>query len=763
MAHVEKSVTMQQSFEEFSEKQRRVELKSVGNFVAKKVLIESATQFSLEELCSTQYSLKYFSKPYRPSDPLENLNRSMVLLRILLCFTGMAEQELQRISSSLYALLSSSVGSEEIIGIRRTTTYLQDYLHKIDSDLNNKETVSYYSGSKGEGLRFKSSDDDWMRVYKTIKVIPSFSNMTIHNNSATLLLMENEMTKPGFTLLRLTSKFANRKVARSNVAIENRLYLSSRRWRALHTSLGPHPYREFTHGPCTSGIGFSRGYEYDIAFCLRCEFWPRNALGCIKRLRQCHWPSADIVLKIINDGVLFVAIGAKKSYFENIEWRMSFSLAEQKLIFAMNPTQFRCYGLFKIFLKEAIDVCTPVKGLLCSYFMKTVIFWEITLSPTNWNPSTLLVYFWRCFCRLLQWVNFSYCPNFFIPENNMFEGKIEGANREKLMQHLNRLYCDGYICLLRCPSLPTVLRGIVHNSDMYVVEKKTSRGNIAVSILRECDNAHRVFSNVGPLCLFLYWLASHATNSLPKFILQNWLYRWLTSFSISNTCHISRQDLHNKVQYKKLTETMTLLSRCHLDSVTHILYQTILCYNAGKCCQALRLLQKAKKRILSPDCMYSHTISGRWIVKKGLSLEATMRRHLLDNIVLNCDFVIPELYIERRGSCVDFTIERLFIPPLVSALFLQYLCQRRLGRLRKANEATYELSLLVQYDNGKHIPDEDDPLGISWQILGICQQMSGNDQAACQSYLRVLRQDKYLRKVATYLRLGMILVKYIHS
>ena len=59
------------SFEEYSETQRRVELKSVGNFVAKAVLVESVNQFSLEEVCRTQYSLKYFSKPYRPSDPLE--------------------------------------------------------------------------------------------------------------------------------------------------------------------------------------------------------------------------------------------------------------------------------------------------------------------------------------------------------------------------------------------------------------------------------------------------------------------------------------------------------------------------------------------------------------------------------------------------------------------------------------------------------------------------------------------------------------------
>ena len=64
---------MQHSFEELSDKQSRVEMKSVGDFVAKTVKVESANYFSLEKLCRTQYNLKYFSKPYRPSDRLENL------------------------------------------------------------------------------------------------------------------------------------------------------------------------------------------------------------------------------------------------------------------------------------------------------------------------------------------------------------------------------------------------------------------------------------------------------------------------------------------------------------------------------------------------------------------------------------------------------------------------------------------------------------------------------------------------------------------
>ena len=68
------NMSMQHSFEVFSEKkqkQRRVELKSVGNIAVKTVSVESPNKFSLGELCMTQYSLKYCSKSYRPSDRME--------------------------------------------------------------------------------------------------------------------------------------------------------------------------------------------------------------------------------------------------------------------------------------------------------------------------------------------------------------------------------------------------------------------------------------------------------------------------------------------------------------------------------------------------------------------------------------------------------------------------------------------------------------------------------------------------------------------
>ena len=355
---------------------------------------------------------------------------------------SMDNNELSRISRDLFKQVNAIIGHEAIVNIRRTTTTLRDNVYKRMCEVHDIPLQACYSGSKAEGFRFKSSDEDWMYLCRHIKVIPSSSYALKYDSNTTLLLMENEMTKPGFALLRLVTDSSDRLIQCSTQALLNDYYISSKLWREAHTEAHGDASMVYTHGPCTSGVIGET--EFDFAVCLRNDIWPTNAQDCIRRLYQCEWPSLATTLEIVKDGVLFVPIGAKQSFFENTEWRMSFSLAEKRLIHAMNHTQFLCYGLLKLFLKEAMDANVTVKGLLCSYFLKTAVFWEIATSRSRWVSCTLLSRFWNCLTRLLQWINCAYCPNFFVPQNNMFEGKIEGENREKLLQYLGVLYSEVY-------------------------------------------------------------------------------------------------------------------------------------------------------------------------------------------------------------------------------------------------------------------------------------------------------------------------------
>jgi hypothetical protein len=121
----------------------------------------------------------------------------------------------------------------------------------------------------------------------------------------------------------------------------------------------------------------------------------------------------------------------------------------------------------KIILKEVIS-----DESLCSYFMKTILFWRIQEnSSILWVSSTLLQHVWLCFKSLMHCVYTGYLPNFFIPENNMFAGKVVGAQQMSLYQKLESFYDIGIAFLLHSPTLREILipalsdPHFVHNAD----------------------------------------------------------------------------------------------------------------------------------------------------------------------------------------------------------------------------------------------------------------------------------------------------------
>ena len=326
--------------------------------------------------------------------------------------------ELRLVSVGLHKLVSEIVGSETIIGMRRTITNVRNEFFMF---LETEKEISFnefLSGSKGEGFRFASSDDDYMFIFNDIRVIQSMSECRLYDVNTTLLMMETEQTRPGFVLLRLIGNTNNYDIMRSCVQYQTGIYVSSQKWREGLSI----EYPELTiHGPCLTSSSGKR--EFDFAFCVKSDKFPKSAIGSIRRLHHRGWPLSEVLNDIVSGGCHFVAIPSKLSDFEFLEWRLSFSMAETKLIHAMNHSQFLCYGLLKIFLKEAISVNEDVEGLLCSYYLKTAVFWEIVESSREWTPATFLLSFWKCFERLIHWVREENCPNFFIPENNMMVGK----------------------------------------------------------------------------------------------------------------------------------------------------------------------------------------------------------------------------------------------------------------------------------------------------------------------------------------------------
>ncbi|KAK3091768.1 hypothetical protein FSP39_022474 [Pinctada imbricata] len=263
--------------------------------------------------------------------------------------------------------------------------------------------------------------------------------------------MEQNNCKPGFTLLKiLDGQSAN------ETETSNGIYLSSKKWK--ESSHFKHP-KSTMNGPSTSGIlGI---FKHDMTEAIKLPIWPKIARGCIQRLLRRGWPDQETVLEMVKQGCHLVPKASRTSKYPDDEWTISFVIAEQILVAKLTHSQFLCYCLLKIFFREAVNDALTTKDrhedndtdFLSSYFAKTVVLWEVSAGRFQCNQENLLRNFRRCFRLILNWLSKDYVPNFFIPTNNMLEGKFTEQDKQTLMKHLTSLHKEGYRSFYRCSTL----------------------------------------------------------------------------------------------------------------------------------------------------------------------------------------------------------------------------------------------------------------------------------------------------------------------
>ena len=261
-----------------------------------------------------------------------------------------SEMDLKKLSESVYLGLCRKLGTPQQVVIRREVNDTAELVDtKVKSRKPNKN-ITTLSGSRGEGIRFNDSDFDIMHWGNSERVVWNFSQLQFYNTDLYgIMLSDSSESPPGFTmlLLPLLDTLRSELSATPCVKINVILCVSSEKYRNSKCSC-----KNFiTHGPCKSGR--INNIENDHAHCLFSDFWPPIASSWVNR---CHaWPSPDVVDDIIKSGCHLVAIGHKLGKHVDDEWRISFSMAEKKLVYSMNHTQFLTYGLLKLFLKEIIN------------------------------------------------------------------------------------------------------------------------------------------------------------------------------------------------------------------------------------------------------------------------------------------------------------------------------------------------------------------------------------------------------------------------
>ncbi|KAK3085653.1 hypothetical protein FSP39_006707 [Pinctada imbricata] len=630
------------------------------------------------------------------------------------------------ISKGLYRIVSDVVGPECIVKLRRQKVEIPDALENCNSSDN---TLSITSGSRGEGFEFKSSDVDIMYVDKNVMVVSGPSVLTVpYSSIPSLLMMETDNTPPGFTFVKCFKyDIANIELKNSLVLRGSDIYVSSKQIRETFMSRSI----SSCHGPCQTSKVF--GIEGDQAYTLNCPTWPKQAIPFIRRSLDRSWPSYDVLTDICKDGCLLVPINSKQqqcSDMIDLEWRISFSLAEKKLVHSMNHCQFLCYGLFKVFLNEVIKTKLSDKDLLCSYFIKTAVFWEISDNPSEWTPFKLLHRFWNIFCRLIEWVSIGYCPNFFIPENNMFYGKICGQKQTVLLQLLREFYSEGYDCLLRCSSInqnlsflisrPQLAHIVSCNEEEYVSMSEIECERLKIIsmfdtfyILESKDIILKTLENI--LMLNQETMEKlFAVRLGINYVLQNYAEHLLLSFQSEwPTYH------RNKNQYKDTIKAFRIISRSKTYLCMNYFILIKHMYMAGNYQRTIEMIHYVKHKLQSTPYMYDWNLDTDIIMtllQQGMPHDTVIKSYIVSHFELHDLNSIEELSIEHRARVVTARSDLLLIPPFVFLNFLLILSYTRLGENHRRMDDLDELQTLVYYDDGNHIRTVCK--AISWEILG---------------------------------------------
>ena len=196
-----------------------------------------------------------------------------------------------------------------------------------------------------------------------------------------------------------------------------------------------------------------------------------------------------------------------------------------------------------------------------------------------------------------------------------------------------------------------------------------------------------------------------------------------------------------------------MVSNMHVDTTRHFLYAAIYHYRSGMFRTVLRLLDTAKLNLQHPQLLYPWTISTASYRAAGgdhKPFNQMMTEIVAWPIELAQDISIPELALEHHCAAQIWT-DYIVIPPLVMVQFLFFLCRYHMQDFQISALILHYLHSLLHYDDGYHIAITEK--AISWQMLGICQEMSGDYHGAYQSYSNALQQKWCPIKLSSIMRI----------
>ena len=368
----------------------------------------------------------------------------------------------RQLSPMVFELLDTLGLSEEIRKLYRERAYTENISSNlVDGDL----CRSYIFGSDIEGTQTPgmNSDIDAALVNQEIdsEVFTNCSSSSV--GKLGYIVVQDETTPPGLVKLQMVCD--NEPLQETcgaggiitdaiNASLSNSGYhlLPDDKGRIVVTEkpgiMLPIP-NVTKHGVAFKVDNKGDIPDMDFVLAFQSKVLPDCVTDCLVRKRNSAFLTASVVEACKSYGCLFVRKEHCQSIDSRLLWRISPSHQERFLMFNFNSVQHKCYVLLKLIKK---DIINPALGseVLTSYHCKTAMLHLIDMTPSQfWRPDNLLFCLITALHCLLLWSMDRNCPNFFIPDENMFRWRISRHLLKKLSDELFRLMSLDFVSLLR--------------------------------------------------------------------------------------------------------------------------------------------------------------------------------------------------------------------------------------------------------------------------------------------------------------------------
>ena len=388
----------------------------------------------------------------------------------------MAEWSRER-NTYLSALLDGVTGAEDVVKIRHDYCKIQDYIWSIDGK------DMYYTGSRSEGLNLPGSDDDYMIDINNpfdIEVSESAHDL-VQSASTNKLLIITDNVPPAFVMLKCIT-LQNQDLLRSTVNFGVDVYFSSLQFLSLPCWL---EYESESHTKRIQGPSIEVWHEYmdtsqsgrDNVPSIRCTFWLTSAAEWKDRPRHYGWPSQNDKEYIEQFGCHLVPVGHPLSARKSLEWRLSFSIAERTLVWSFNHTQLQCYAVMKIILKEFVkaNCAEKHKSVLCSYFIKTFLFWKFEkMEQSFWQKANLSECITYLLLEFYSCIQTGVLRHYFVSRFNLLEIKLTPDAQVELLKIFGKVIEAGISIIGHTKSLSRVFSNFIVITDRRHCEMRTT-------------------------------------------------------------------------------------------------------------------------------------------------------------------------------------------------------------------------------------------------------------------------------------------------